>query len=48
MNLDLIRDKGKGVIILLHGVPGVGKVYKQICIRNTPFADCSRHLLRSV
>ncbi|CAK3888998.1 Hypothetical predicted protein [Lecanosticta acicola] len=23
---DLIRDKGKGVIVLLHGVPGVGKV----------------------
>lgn len=22
---DLIRDKGKGLIVLLHGVPGVGK-----------------------
>ncbi|KAF6803902.1 AAA family ATPase [Colletotrichum sojae] len=25
MHLDVVRDKGKGVIILLHGVPGVGK-----------------------
>ncbi|KAK7446512.1 hypothetical protein Landi51_07459 [Colletotrichum acutatum] len=25
MHLDLVRDKGRGVIILLHGVPGVGK-----------------------
>jgi SpoVK/Ycf46/Vps4 family AAA+-type ATPase len=25
LNQDLIRGKGKGLIILLHGVPGVGK-----------------------
>ena len=26
---DLIRDKGKGVILLLHGVPGVGKASRE-------------------
>ncbi|KAK5991556.1 hypothetical protein PT974_09840 [Cladobotryum mycophilum] len=31
IHFDLVRDKGKGVIILLHGVPGVGK---------TPTAEC--------
>ncbi|KAI0163163.1 P-loop containing nucleoside triphosphate hydrolase protein, partial [Pestalotiopsis sp. NC0098] len=25
MNLDIIRGKGKGLVILLHGAPGVGK-----------------------
>lgn len=24
-SMDLVRGKGKGLIILLHGVPGVGK-----------------------
>lgn len=29
---DLVRDKGKGVIILLHGVPGVGKTATAECV----------------
>ncbi|KAI9699206.1 MAG: hypothetical protein M1820_007285 [Bogoriella megaspora] len=32
MDFDLIRDKGKGVIILLHGVPGVGKTSTAECV----------------
>ncbi|KAM7188376.1 protein MSP1 [Naviculisporaceae sp. PSN 640] len=30
-HFDLVRDKGKGVIILLHGVPGVGKTSTAEC-----------------
>lgn len=29
---DLVRGKGKGVIILLHGVPGVGKTSTAECV----------------
>lgn len=29
---DLVRGKGKGVIILLHGVPGVGKSSTAECV----------------
>ncbi|KAM0718471.1 hypothetical protein Q7P37_005541 [Cladosporium fusiforme] len=29
---DLVREKGKGVIILLHGVPGVGKTATAECV----------------
>ncbi|KAK1525908.1 uncharacterized protein CCOS01_08326 [Colletotrichum costaricense] len=32
MHLDLVRDKGRGVIILLHGVPGVGKTSTAECV----------------
>ncbi|KAF9640915.1 ATPase [Lasiodiplodia theobromae] len=31
LQFDLVRDKGKGVIILLHGVPGVGKTSTAEC-----------------
>ncbi|KAL7776412.1 hypothetical protein CFE70_006828 [Pyrenophora teres f. teres 0-1] len=31
-SIDLVRDKGKGVIILLHGVPGVGKTSTAECV----------------
>ncbi|KAM7184635.1 aaa family atpase [Rhypophila sp. PSN 637] len=30
-HFDLVREKGKGVIILLHGVPGVGKTSTAEC-----------------
>jgi AAA+ superfamily predicted ATPase len=29
---DLVRDKGKGLIILLHGAPGVGKTSTAECV----------------
>ncbi|GAB7358209.1 hypothetical protein MBLNU230_g0361t1 [Neophaeotheca triangularis] len=29
---DLVREKGKGVIVLLHGVPGVGKTATAECV----------------
>jgi SpoVK/Ycf46/Vps4 family AAA+-type ATPase len=29
---DLVREKGKGVVILLHGVPGVGKTATAECV----------------
>lgn len=29
---DLVRGKGKGVILLLHGVPGVGKTSTAECV----------------
>ena len=29
---DLVRGKGKGLIILLHGVPGVGKTSTAECV----------------
>jgi SpoVK/Ycf46/Vps4 family AAA+-type ATPase len=32
MSMDLIRGKGKGLIILLHGEPGVGKTSTAECI----------------
>jgi hypothetical protein len=32
MSMDLVRGKGKGVIILLHGVPGVGKTSTAECV----------------
>ncbi|KAK1480523.1 hypothetical protein CTAM01_14363 [Colletotrichum tamarilloi] len=32
LHLDLVRDKGRGVIILLHGVPGVGKTSTAECV----------------
>ncbi|KAH8435031.1 uncharacterized protein LDX57_012660 [Aspergillus melleus] len=31
IHFDLVREKGKGVIILLHGVPGVGKTSTAEC-----------------
>lgn len=31
-HFDLVREKGKGVIILLHGVPGVGKTATAECV----------------
>ncbi|KAM6476117.1 hypothetical protein HDV62DRAFT_256961 [Trichoderma sp. SZMC 28011] len=31
LHFDLVRSKGKGVIILLHGVPGVGKTSTAEC-----------------
>ncbi|KAF5641648.1 aaa family atpase [Fusarium sp. NRRL 52700] len=31
MHFDLVRGKGKGVIVLLHGVPGVGKTSTAEC-----------------
>ncbi|KAL0253354.1 hypothetical protein SLS55_010331 [Diplodia seriata] len=31
VQFDLVKDKGKGVIILLHGVPGVGKTSTAEC-----------------
>ncbi|KAG9188828.1 hypothetical protein G6011_07533 [Alternaria panax] len=32
ISMDLVRGKGKGVIILLHGVPGVGKTSTAECV----------------
>jgi hypothetical protein len=32
ISMDLVRGKGKGVIILLHGAPGVGKTSTAECI----------------
>ena len=32
VSMDLVRGKGKGVIILLHGVPGVGKTSTAECV----------------
>jgi SpoVK/Ycf46/Vps4 family AAA+-type ATPase len=32
MLMDLVRGKGKGVIILLHGVPEVGKTSTAECV----------------
>jgi SpoVK/Ycf46/Vps4 family AAA+-type ATPase len=29
---DLVREKGKGVVILLHGAPGVGKTATAECV----------------
>ena len=29
---DLVRDKGKGLLILLHGAPGVGKTSTAECV----------------
>lgn len=29
---DLVRGKGKGLIVLLHGVPGVGKTSTAECV----------------
>jgi len=29
---DLVREKGKGVVVLLHGVPGVGKTATAECV----------------
>ncbi|KAK6440344.1 hypothetical protein LTR95_003425 [Oleoguttula sp. CCFEE 5521] len=31
-HFDIVRDKGKGVILLLHGVPGVGKTATAECV----------------
>lgn len=31
-NVDLVRGKGKGLIILLHGAPGVGKTSTAECV----------------
>lgn len=31
-HFDLVREKGKGVILLLHGVPGVGKTATAECV----------------
>jgi DNA polymerase III delta prime subunit len=46
---DLVRGKGKGVILLLHGVPGVGKTSTAECVAeytNRPlFAlTCGKHV----
>ena len=30
--MDLVRGKGKGLIILLHGAPGVGKTSTAECV----------------
>lgn len=30
--MDLVRGKGKGIIILLHGAPGVGKTSTAECV----------------
>ena len=32
--VDLVRGKGKGLIILLHGAPGVGKTSTAECVAN--------------
>ena len=32
---DYIEDKGKGLVVLLHGKPGVGKTYTAECIAHT-------------
>ena len=32
MSIDLVRGKGRGLIILLHGVPGVGKTSTAECV----------------
>ncbi len=32
VSMDLVRGKGKGLIILLHGVPGVGKTSTAECV----------------
>lgn len=32
VSIDLVRGKGKGLIILLHGVPGVGKTSTAECV----------------
>ncbi|KAL9082205.1 MAG: hypothetical protein Q9165_008929, partial [Trypethelium subeluteriae] len=32
MHLDLIKEKGRGLIILLHGAPGVGKTSTAECV----------------
>ncbi len=31
-NVDLVRGKGKGLIVLLHGAPGVGKTSTAECV----------------
>ncbi|PSN71695.1 hypothetical protein BS50DRAFT_515500 [Corynespora cassiicola Philippines] len=32
MNLDIVRNKGRGLIVLLHGAPGVGKTSTAECV----------------
>ncbi|KZM24333.1 ATP binding [Ascochyta rabiei] len=34
-NADYIEDKGKGLVLLLHGKPGVGKTYTAECIAHS-------------
>lgn len=34
-SLDLVRGKGKGLVILLHGAPGVGKTSTAECVADT-------------
>ncbi|KAM7222208.1 hypothetical protein V8F06_002480 [Rhypophila decipiens] len=41
VSLDVVADKGKGLIILLHGVPGVGKTSTAECVA----AELKRPLL---
>jgi ATP-dependent Lon protease len=49
---DLVRGKGKGVIILLHGVPGVGKSNTAECVaeytKRPPLSvTCGQSIFRS-
>ncbi|KAK1473275.1 hypothetical protein CCUS01_17196 [Colletotrichum cuscutae] len=42
---DIIQDKGKGLIVLLHGVPGVGKTSTAVWIAETVAAYYNKPLL---
>ncbi|KXH43418.1 hypothetical protein CSIM01_11928 [Colletotrichum simmondsii] len=42
---DIIQDKGKGLIVLLHGVPGVGKTSTAVFIVETVAAYYNKPLL---
>ncbi|OIW31234.1 hypothetical protein CONLIGDRAFT_679961 [Coniochaeta ligniaria NRRL 30616] len=35
MSMDLVKGKGKGLVILLHGAPGVGKTSTAECVADT-------------
>ncbi|KAH6842428.1 hypothetical protein B0I37DRAFT_197161 [Chaetomium sp. MPI-CAGE-AT-0009] len=35
MTIDLVKGKGKGLVILLHGAPGVGKTSTAECVADT-------------
>ena len=48
---DLVRGKGKGLIILLHGAPGVGKTSTAECVADytqRPLFPVSPHMLTKV
>lgn len=46
--VDLVRGKGKGLIILLHGAPGVGKTSTAGELNPQILTDCSSNFEQSV